>query len=178
MKRYILTGTPGCGKTVLLRELQHRGYDVIEEAATDVIALQQAQGIPEPWTDISFIDAVVALQRLRQLSADGEGETAQFFDRSPFCTVALARYLGFAQTSALNAEIERLVKKNIYDKKVFFVEGLGFIQHTAARRISMDEAKRFEEVHLQVYREYGFELIPIAPAGVVQRADQLLANAT
>jgi len=38
MKRYILTGTPGAGKTVLLRALELRGYVVIEESATDFIA--------------------------------------------------------------------------------------------------------------------------------------------
>ena len=40
MKRYILTGTPGSGKTSLLHELKSQGYSVVEEAATDVIALE------------------------------------------------------------------------------------------------------------------------------------------
>jgi predicted ATPase len=39
MKRYILTGAPGAGKTAILRALERNGRVVIEEAATDVIAL-------------------------------------------------------------------------------------------------------------------------------------------
>jgi len=31
MKRYILTGTPGSGKTSILHELKSRGYRVVEE---------------------------------------------------------------------------------------------------------------------------------------------------
>ena len=69
MKRYILTGTPGAGKTAILRQLELDGYGVVEEAATDIIALEQAQGIAEPWSRASFIDAIVNLQRARQLRA-------------------------------------------------------------------------------------------------------------
>ena len=44
MKRYILTGTPGSGKTSIIHELKNQEYAVVEEAATDVIALEQANG--------------------------------------------------------------------------------------------------------------------------------------
>lgn len=37
-RRYVLTGAPGAGKTMLLRALAERGHAVVEEAATDVIA--------------------------------------------------------------------------------------------------------------------------------------------
>ena len=47
MKRFILTGTPGAGKTAILRQLEIEGFGVVEEAATDVIALWQARGIRE-----------------------------------------------------------------------------------------------------------------------------------
>jgi len=47
MKRYILTGAPGSGKTSIILALQSRGYDVVEEAATAVIAAEQAQGNDE-----------------------------------------------------------------------------------------------------------------------------------
>ena len=42
MKRYILTGAPGSGKTAILRQLEREGFGVVDEAATDVIALEQA----------------------------------------------------------------------------------------------------------------------------------------
>ncbi len=42
MKRFILTGAPGSGKTAILRQLEHDGFGVVEEAATDIIALEQA----------------------------------------------------------------------------------------------------------------------------------------
>ncbi len=50
MKRFIPTGTPGAGKTSIIRELEALGHHVVDEAATAVIAREQALGEPEPWT--------------------------------------------------------------------------------------------------------------------------------
>ena len=44
-REFILTGAPGAGKTVILRGLEAKGIDVVEEAATDVIALDQGRGV-------------------------------------------------------------------------------------------------------------------------------------
>ncbi|MGC2493490.1 AAA family ATPase [Candidatus Binatus sp.] len=93
-KRYILTGTPGCGKTAILRALELAGYPVVEEAATDIIALRNAHGIFEPHTNPVFIDDITNLQVHRQMRiADVAG--IQFYDRSPLCTYALSVWLAF-----------------------------------------------------------------------------------
>src|SRR5918911_1067339 len=87
MKRYILTGTPGSGKTSILQELKSQGYGVVEEAATDVIACEQRRGNREPWLQPDFIDAIVRLQKQRQLEAAMASDELQWYDRSPICTL-------------------------------------------------------------------------------------------
>ncbi len=47
---------------------------------------------------------------------------------------------------------------------------MGFIKPTEARRISFEEAQRFEQVHETTYREHGFEIVPIGPGSVLDRA--------
>ena len=39
MRRFIITGAPGAGKTAIVRQLELDGFSVVEEAATDVIAV-------------------------------------------------------------------------------------------------------------------------------------------
>jgi len=171
MKRYILTGAPGAGKTAVLRFLERAGIAVVEEAATDVIALAQALGTPEPWTSASFVDEIVALQRERQLLAIGD---VVVFDRSPICTWALAEFLGYPPSAILQAELARIEREATYQRRVFFLENLGFIEPTAARRISFEESLRFEALHAEVHRRLGYELLCIAAADVRTRADRIM----
>ncbi|MFE2724047.1 AAA family ATPase [Kitasatospora sp. NPDC059327] len=170
MRRYILTGTPGAGKTAILRRLEYDGYPVVEEAATDVIALRQAGGEPEPWKEPSFVDAIAALQRRRQELAASLPGAVQVYDRSPVCTLALARYLGHPVTPVLARELERVQDGRIYQKQVLFVRNLGFVTPTDARRIGFEESLRFEEVHREAYTELGYACVFIEPGPLPERA--------
>ena len=173
MKRYILTGAPGAGKTVILRALKRRGYRVVGEAATDVVARGRAHGNATPSTAPRFIDDIVRLQRSRQARADTLNARTIVFDRSPICTLALTRFLGFPVSDALAQELERIRRLELYERRVAFVEGLGFIANTAARRVSLEDATAFGALHEAIYRELGYELIRIAPGPPETRADEV-----
>jgi predicted ATPase len=173
MRRFILTGAPGSGKTAIIRQLELDGFSVVEEAATDIIALEQARGVAEPWKHPSFIDLIVELQRRRQVRASRETDEIQFHDRSAICTAALAVYLGYPLSDALSHELKRVETAAIYQKRVFFIQKLGFITPTGARRISFEEALRFECVHEETYRNVGFELVPISAGSLLDRVDAI-----
>lgn len=175
MKRYILTGAPGAGKTAVLRALETQGEVVVEEAATDVIALAQAQGVDQPWTDPGFIDAIVRLQRQREARAVGD---RVFFDRSPVCALALARFQGHPVSLTLRKELDRIASASVYQRRVFLIQGLGFITPTPARRISLEAARAFERIHETAYAELGFELVPIAPAPIAARLASIITAIT
>jgi predicted ATPase len=163
MLRYVLTGAPGSGKTAMLRLLELRGYPVVEEAATDVIALDLALGHGEPSLNPGFTDQIVTLQRARQ-AACSSGPGPVFFDRSPVCTLALARFLSVPPSPLLTTEVARLVREKVYRPEVFFVRNQGFVAPTAARRISFSDSLAFEAVHERTYAEFGFRLVDV-PAG-------------
>jgi len=173
MNRFILTGAPGSGKTAILRQLELDGFAVVEEAATDVIALAQARGVAEPWKHPSFIDSVVDLQKCRLDRATAQRKEVQFHDRSAICTAALAAYLGYPVSDVLSRELERIRTESLYQKLVFFVRNLGFITASAARRISFEETLRFERIHEETYREFGFELIFIEPGRLAERVNAI-----
>ena len=174
MKRYILTGTPGSGKTTILHELKSQGYLVVEEAATDVIALEQMIGNPEPWMQPDFIAKIIRLQKQRQMEASKYPDTLQLYDRSPICTFALSRYLGYPPSPCLLEEMERIERESIYQRKVFFLENLGFCQPTEARQISFEESLIFEKIHGETYTSLGYDLIKIAPESLSERVHSIM----
>lgn len=174
MKRYILTGTPGSGKTSVLHALKSQGYLVVEEAATDVIALEHRCGNAEPWMQTDFIDKIVRLQKQRQIEAVMPADELQVYDRSPVCTFALSRYLGYPPSVCLLEEMERIERENIYQKQVFFLENLGFCQPTEARKISFEDSLLFEQIHAEVYTSLGYHLIKVPPEALEQRVHRIM----
>jgi predicted ATPase len=167
--RYVLTGTPGAGKTAILRLLERRGHLVVEEAATDVIAVEHALGRSRPEQDPEFLDKITALQCQRQALAPADRGPV-FFDRSPVCTLALARQLGLAVPAELAAELDRVVRDRVYESAVFLVRNQGYVTPTVARRISFADALEFERQHEQAYIDFGFELIDVPAGPLADRA--------
>src|SRR2546423_554617 len=144
VRRFVLTGTPGSGKTSILHSLASRGFATIAEAATDVIAGEHAAGNADPWLLPKFIEQVASLQieRIRQSHATDRESHA----RSPICTLALARGGSRPVPPILEAELERLQKECVFERRVFFVQNIGFVQPTAARRIGFEESLAFERL--------------------------------
>jgi len=176
MKRYILTGTPGSGKTSIIRELKAKGYSVVEEAATDVIALEHMNGSPEPWRQAEFIDKIVGLQKQRQIQASTLPDELQFYDRSPICTYALSRWLGRSPSAHLLEEMQRIESGNIYQRQVFFIENLGFCEPTEARKISFEESLAFEKLHWEIYNSFGYDCIRITVDSLSERVNNIICR--
>ena len=174
MKRYSLTGTPGSGKTSILHALKRQGYAVVEEAATDVIALEHRRGNPEPHLQADFIEKIIQLQKQRQKETVMSPDGLQVYDRSPICTLALSRYLGYPPSASLVEELGRIERERIYQKHVFFIEHLGFCRPSEARTITFEESLVFEQIHEETYRSLGYNLIKIAPEALSERVHHII----
>jgi len=175
MRRFIITGAPGAGKTAIIRQLELDGFSVVQEAATDVNSALQAQGMDQPWTHPRFIDLIADLQRDRQMRASYQPEEIQFHDRCAVCTAALAVWLGYPFSPSLTRELERVKREAIYQNRVFFIRNLGFVAPTEVRRITFEETVRFEKVHEDTYRDLGFELVSIEPGSLTERVSVIKA---
>ena len=170
MRRFILTGAPGAGKTTLIQALAERGHAVALEAATDVNAELLDEGIADPSAEPTFIDRIVAYQRRRRLERHA---ALQFHDRSAICTLALCRYVDLPEPPSLAAELAEIEREGFYERRVLFVDHLGFMTPTPVRRISFEDSLRFEAVHEQVYRELGYELVRIPRTSLEARVEMI-----
>jgi predicted ATPase len=164
VRRFITTGAPGSGKSATLALLAGSAQ-VVREAATDVNEAMSAAGIARPEVDPGFLSRIVSVQRERRLAVVAE---LQLHDRSVFCTLALARFLGLGAPRALDEELR--ATRGWFEPRVFFFEPLGFITSTPVRRITYADALRFGEVHRAVYQEHGFDLVRVPAAPPAARA--------
>ncbi len=108
------------------------------------------------------------------MRADAQDQNTQFYDRSPICTYALAIYLGFEPSKILLDQIKYIQEYKIYENRVFFIANLGFIKNTDARKISFEESLKFEQIHLDAYKKFGYECITIPVAPIENRAQQIM----
>src|SRR5207248_6609534 len=128
----------------------------------------------EPHLRPDFIDAIVRLQKQRQLEAALAPSDLQWYDRSPVCTLALSRYLGYPPSASLLEEHERIERERIYQRQVFFIENLGFCQPSEARKITFEESLVFEQIHEETYISLGYDLIKIAPDALSERVHHIM----
>lgn len=171
MKKYILTGGPGTGKSSIIRalELYHK-EQVIDEAAEDYIRLRQAQGVKEPWLEKDFQEGILKLQILREQKIHPEAKRV-FIDRS------VLDGLAYTEDEQIKKKILEAEKKAGYEKKVFLIEHLGQTEKTAVRRENHEEAVKLGEKLGQIYKELGYEVIRIPAGPLEERVAKVLEEA-
>ena len=99
----------------------------------------------------------------------------QIFDRSPVCTLALSTYFGNPVSAALSEEIDKITRERVYDRRVFFIRDIGFIEPADTRRITYEDSLEFEGVHAEAYQTLGYELVDVPRSEVADRTNVIEA---
>ncbi|MBN2052867.1 AAA family ATPase [Candidatus Woesearchaeota archaeon] len=169
MKRYILTGGPGAGKSSIILALEKQGEYTIREAAEDCIKLKQAQGIKEPWTEPGFQESILELQQQREARVPKEAARV-FIDRGLLDGLAYTK-----PRTETYKKIAEAAAKTKYDL-VFIIEPLETVEKTAVRREDMKEALEIRKKLEETYRQAGYEPILIKAGPLEQRVKKILAH--
>lgn len=167
VKKIVLTGGPGTGKSAILLALENKGNYIVREAAEDWIKLRQAQGQPMPWVESDFQEQILELQLVRELLIPEQAKRA-FIDRG------VADGLAYATPGTKTyQEILGATKIMKYDQ-VYLIENLGFTEKTGVRRENNQEAIEIGNRLEQVYRSLGYNPIRIPAGPLEQRINHII----
>jgi predicted ATPase len=173
-RNYVLTGTPGAGKTTLIGRLRDLGHPVVEESFMRVWRRLRAEGCADPLAEESFLDQVVELQSETEREALRSPAPRRYFDRSVLCTLALSEFMGRPASGLLRREIERIQSEAVYARDVFLIRDLGFVPGNEVGTMRYEDAVAFAEIHRRVYTEHGYCCVDIPPLPVEERAQLIL----
>lgn len=164
--KYVLTGGPGSGKSSILLELERRGEYIVREAAEDVIKLQQARGIENPWVLPNFQDQILTLQVQREERIPKDIKRV-FIDRGILD--------GLAYTEIGTETNRRIQREARAYTGVFLIENLGNTERNETRREHHVEALEIErKLEYIYYKLAGYKENKIPPISVEARADRIL----
>ena len=153
--KIVLTGGPGVGKTMLIKELDRRGFNVVPEVATIIIEQAIKQGLPHPAHDLEslkiFINDICAMQKAKEQELFDNN--LYFLDRGFHDPVAFCAFY--------NIEVpEQLREATVCAgyTYVFILDFLDVYENSVIRRETPETSKKLHALILETYQQYGYTL--------------------
>jgi len=166
----VITGAPCSGKTVVIDELERRGFHVIHEVARAYIDEQLAEGLLlyQIKADELQFERHILNEKVRIEVSLSANETV-FFDRGLPDSIAYFKLSGIDSTEPL--------KKSGYHryKHVFFFERFGFSKDQV-RSENEATADKLDFLIYDSYRMLGYDLVPVPKLPILKRADFILTH--
>lgn len=180
-KKIVITGAPGTGKTVVIKELEKRGYHCFHEIIRDMTA--QAKKIETTQKQVSnplvFVNDPMEFNR--QLlygrkrhydASENRKESICFFDRGIPDVLAYMDYFKQEYPSSFKA----VSKDHRYDN-IFILPPWKAIYTSDNERLeSYEEAKELHEHLSATYIRLGYDPIYVPKASIAERTSFVLEN--
>jgi len=181
MRRYILSGGPGSGKSSLLQTLLDRGYACSPEVSRQVIMEELAQ--PSgclPWINLPcFAEKVLSrmTEAYRTMAAGSRslaiapGADTAFFDRGIPDIIAYLLVAGLP----VPAHFYRAAEQHPYEPLVFLLPPWPdiYIQDPARWQTYLESERIYLEIKA-TYQAAGYRIAEVPRAPLAERADYIL----
>ena len=162
MKKILITGGPGTGKTSLVNELENHGYHVSEEIVRDLTLKKRDEGVDQYFlTDPLEFSIKLFNLRLKEYDKYYNSDLI-IYDRGPIDVLA---YLNFKSIAIPNDLINH--SKNInYQYSFILNPWKNIYSQDNIRYESFEECVTIHNYLIQVYKKFKIKLITI-PNGTI-----------
>lgn len=167
---FVITGGPSTGKTTIINQLERLGYDVVPEAAREIIDEALAKGISleELRADeLKFQNSI--FNRKIQNESKLSPEKLTFLDRGLNDTIAYLKYYGFTPDQA---EMNYIAQASY--KTVFVLEPLEVFAGDYARTEDADFNATFTPLLFDAYSDAGIKTVMVSFMPVKERLKLIL----
>ena len=169
VKRYIITGGSGSGKSSIIKELQAKGYACYPEISRTLIKEQQACGGELlPWKNMEGF-AVECFNRMHKQLMN-QHESPVFFDRG------IPDIIAYLKSRDLPVRFDYAGYASYYNSQVFICPPWQEIfVNDQQRPESFEQSKRIHQLLQKIYRNLNFKVIEVPRLSVNERANFILS---
>lgn len=172
IKRYVITGGPGAGKTAVLNALKSLGFNCVDEHSRKLIekALKEGSDLV-PWKRLADFNEALVKEQLKDYLNVKQG--IHFFDRGFPDNIAFFKHTRqeipkIVQEFAIKYKYEPLVFLTPPWKEIYLLDNV--------RKESFEDAVIISKFIKQTYEDLGYEVIELPKASVKERAEFIKKN--
>lgn len=170
MKRYIITGAPGTGKTTLIDALRNNNFYCFEEVSRRIIiSEQQTNGNKTPWEDVVGFTDLVYEKTIEELKIPTPKTT--FVDRGLPDNIAYLKL----QNQIIDNQFLDFNYKQYYNTTVFILSPWKKIYVKDPQRLqSFEQTKKLHTLLLQTYKDLGFSIHFLPNSTLLERKQLII----
>ena len=173
IRRILITGGPGAGKTAMLEELERRGYCVVPEVARTIIMNRRRDGLPSRPSPVEFALQVLQSDAEQYESSYSDISDLAFFDRGILDSLGMLAQLDRLSSS----DRDRFLERYPYQQPAFiFPPWREIYQADAERDQTFEQAVQIHDWLRRWYSRCDYDLLEVPFGSIRERCGYVLEH--